>query len=201
VLAWSLPVGIHAFSTRLELGSEGSAALAAVRDLEEREPGGAVLSNASTRGIVEFVTDLEHPIEGRQPVIEDPGFLDAANRVLSRTQSYFLTLGEPGAERAGLVRELGVRWLLVVSDPELLGARDAFGNPGAAIAAARREPGLELEWQRPGVALFSVAEGSADLARQGPVKRGGWPIWTGLLLLGGIAACWFASLKRGAGNG
>jgi len=201
VLAWSLPVGIHAFSTRLELGSEGSAALAEVRDMGERQPGGAVLSNASTRGIVEFVTDLEQPIEGRQPVIEDPGFLDAANRVLARTQSYFLTLGEPGIERVRLLRELDVRWLLVVSDPQLLGARDAFGDPGTAIAAARREPGLELEWQRPGIALFSVAEGTADLPRQGPVKRGVWPIWTALLLLGVAAACWFASLKRGGGNG
>jgi hypothetical protein len=188
VVAWALPVGVHAFTTRLELSSAGDETLAAVRDMGEREPRGAVLSNASTRGIVEFVTELEQPIEGRQPVIEDPTFLDAANRVLAQTQGYFLTLGEPGVEGAGFLRGLDVGRLLVVSDPEMLGARDAFGDPAAAIAAARREPGLELEWERPGIAVFSVAGAPADLLRHGSVKRGGWPIWTALLL--GGAAAW-----------
>jgi hypothetical protein len=200
VVAWSLPIGVNAFSTRLELGSEGSAALATVRDMSADEQDGAVLSNASTRGIIEFTTGLEQPIEGRQPVIEDPDFLDAAIRVLGRTQAYFLTLGEPGADNSGLLRDLGVGWLLVTSDPELLGARDAFGIPGTVIAAARGEPGLELVWERPGIALFGVAQAPPDLSREGPVKRGGWPVWTALLLLGSAGAFWFASVTRGVGN-
>jgi len=201
VIAWSLPVGIHAFSKGLELSPEGSLALAEVREMGEREPGGVVLSNASTRGIVEFVTDLEQPIEGRQPVIEDPGFLAAANRVLARTQSYFLTLGERGFDRSALLSELGVSWLLLVGDPQVLGARDAFGTPGEAIAAARREDGLDLEWRRAGVALFSVAERSPSIERLGSVKRTGWPVWTVLLIAGGGLAAWsFASVKRSGGR-
>ncbi|NJD27525.1 MAG: hypothetical protein FIA92_04440 [Chloroflexi bacterium] len=118
------------------------------------EPGDVVLSNALTTGQLEFHTELEAPLEGRQPLIEEPAFLDHANAMLLAAHRFF------GPERdPAVLQALGVRWVLVADQPRLLGASASLGGN---VADADRDPRLTLRWQGAGVALFEVMTGAGD---------------------------------------
>lgn len=112
-------------------------------------PGDVVLSNALTPGTIEFFTGLEAPLEGRQPLIEEPEVLAAANELLLRAHRFWT--GDPGA--VDLLGDLGVRWLLVADDPALLGASAGLGGSTADLAG---RPGIEVVWSEGGVAIARV---------------------------------------------
>lgn len=123
--------------------------LVALRFLREAgNPGDVVLTNAATHGQVEYLTGLESPLEGRQPLIEEPDFLLHTNALLLRAHRFFETPADPA-----LVRELGVRWLLIVDDPAVLGAAEGFGG---SVAGFRGLPYAERAWRGRGVAIFAV---------------------------------------------
>jgi hypothetical protein len=196
LVAWAVPVGVQALSDHFEVNSPGKHALAKLQSLEGHRRDEAVLSNASTRGVVEFASGLEAPIEGRQPVIEEPHFLNAANRALADTQDYFLTLGERNADHAPFLRRLGIGWLLVVARPQTLGSPYGFGEPADAIPAAKREHGLSRVWHRPGVSLFQVAGRHPVVDNLGPGTTHEWR-WIAAVLVavsGTVAAAAFVTV-------
>jgi hypothetical protein len=158
-VTWSAATAAVTLSGARELGAAGERVLERLR--AERAPG-AVLSNASTRGLIEFATGREAPIEGRQPVIEDPAFLRAANHRLEQVERYFTNAGTSGprADRAVLA-QLGVGWIVAADPPEALGSPFSFGDsPGIAERLAR-EPNLSEAFAAPGLTVFRVTEASA----------------------------------------
>ena len=97
------------------------------------------LTNVSTRGVIEQQTGLEDPVEGRQPVIEDPAFLDAANMRLAQVQEFFVNAGEGAPGSGDVLSDLDVRFVLAASDPDELGSPYHFADaPGLAQRLAPR---------------------------------------------------------------
>lgn len=119
-------------------------------------PDDVVLSNALTTGTIESFSGKEAPLEGRQPLIEEPAFLAAANRMLLDAHDWFT---KP-VDRAFLDRH-GVRWVLVADDPATLGAAATLGG---SVSASRSAPGLTAVWSGQGITLFEVAGPATDAA-------------------------------------
>ena len=150
-------VGPEFGETDERLGPAADSAIATL--LERAGPGDAVLSNASTRGTIEFLTGREAPLEGRQPFIEDRSFLLEVNDLLLDTHEYFLDPSQPA-----LLERLDVRWLLVAGDPSALGANFSYSSEDTPVEEAlgrslvierlARQPYLETVWRGGGVALF-----------------------------------------------
>jgi hypothetical protein len=115
-----------------------------------------VLTNALTTGTVESFTRVEDPLEGRQPLIEDPAFLTGANQLLLDVHTWF----DRPTDRT-LIDRLGASWVLVVDHPDLLGA-DAL--VGGSVAAVRGAPGLEPAWSADGILLLRVVDPVVDRA-------------------------------------
>ena len=132
----------------------GLAALGALRSLAR--PDDIVLTNALTTGTVESFTGLEVPLEGRQPLIEDPAFLGEANALLLDTHAWF----DRPTDRV-LIDRLGVSWVLVVDRPDLLGADKVIGG---SVSTMRVAPGLEPAWSAEGILLLRVANPVVDRA-------------------------------------
>jgi hypothetical protein len=145
-LVWLTPLALTRYHAEARIPASGSAALDALRTMGS--PGDVVLSNALTTGTIESFTGLEVPLEGRQPLIEDPAFLEAANQLLLDVHDWF---AHP-TDRA-LLDRLGVRWVLVVDDAAALGT-DA--TVGGGVAATETAPGLRVAWSDPGIALLEV---------------------------------------------
>ena len=142
------------------LGDAGREALATI----EARAGGdeAVLSNATTRGSVEFLGRRESPLEGRQPFIEEPAFLEAANAVLLEAHQFL-----EGATGTELLRRLGVRWVLIADDPTELGAQGSYGG---SIRQFQARSDLIEAWRRGDVTLFRTAAAPQPLERIGPAR-------------------------------
>lgn len=138
-------------------------------------PGDVVLSNVLTPGTIEFFTGLEAPLEGRQPLIEEPAVLTAANELLLRAHRFWAGGSGPdggsgpgpvdgpgpaGGAGEGLLDALRVRWLLVADDPGLLGASAGLGG---SVAALGDWPGIEIVWAEDGVAIARVERDGASV--------------------------------------
>jgi hypothetical protein len=119
-------------------------------------PGDVVLSNALTTGTIESFTGLETPLEGRQPLIEDPAFLAATNQLLLDAHDWFI---QP-TDRS-LLDRLGVRWVLVADDPAVLGTTGTLGGGVGQLEAAA---GLRTAWSGNGIALLEVPDHAAAAA-------------------------------------
>ncbi|HZC33299.1 MAG TPA: glycosyltransferase family 39 protein [Candidatus Bathyarchaeia archaeon] len=144
--AWLLPIAINQYSAEPRIAANGSAALAMLRQLGR--PGDVVLSNALTTGTVEAFSGLEDPLEGRQPLIEQPAFLAATNALLLDTHQWFVNPTDDT-----LIRQLAVRWVLAADDPATLGATASLGG---TVASLRTTTQLRETWSDGGIALFEV---------------------------------------------
>jgi hypothetical protein len=154
--AWAVGVGIIALNKYGGIGREGRDALAVLKRKADG-PDQAVLSNISTRGLIEFTTGLEAPIEGRQPVIEDPEFLSGANAALVEVHRYFQHPSDPR-----LLRRLGIRWLLISNGSRGIGSPFDLGLPVDQAGRLASEPYLTRAWSSHNLVLFRV---------NGPVRR------------------------------
>jgi hypothetical protein len=121
----------------------------AIEQLARLAPAGdVVLSNSLTNGTLEFFTHLEAPLEGRQPLLEEPALLDHANATLLAAHRFF------GPEHDDtILSDLGVRWVLVADRPRTLGGTASLGG---SVASAATDPRLVERWVGTGVALFEV---------------------------------------------
>jgi hypothetical protein len=151
---WLAPLAVGRYAAEPRITADGQAALEALRTMGSA--GDVVLSNALTTGTIESFTGLETPLEGRQPLIEDPAFLAAANQLLLDAHEWFV---DP-TDRA-LLDRLGVRWVLVADDPAVLGTT---GTLGGGVAGVEAGGGLRRAWSGSGIALFEVPDHAAGAA-------------------------------------
>jgi hypothetical protein len=133
------------YAEELPISPAGRAALERLRSVGR--PGDVVLSNVLTTGTIEFFTGLEDPLEGRQPLIEEPAVLAATNQLLLDAHRFF-ELPSDGQ----VIDRLAVRWVLVADDPRVLGGTALLGGTVAAMSV----PSLHQVWSADGIALFEV---------------------------------------------
>jgi len=145
---WLAPQALGRYDLEPAIPGDGRAALEALRTMGA--PGDVVLSNVLTTGTIEAFSGLEDPLEGRQPLIEDPAFLASANQLLLDAHQWFANPGD-----RVLLDRLGVRWILVADDPAILGAT---GTLGGSAGATKTAGGLRVAWSAPGIALLEVPE-------------------------------------------
>ena len=142
---WLVPLATSRYAAEPAIALDGTVALDTLRSMGR--PRDVVLSNVLTTGTIESFSGLEAPLEGRQPLIEDPAFLAAANQLLLDAHGFFQ---QP--DRAFL-DGLGARWVLVADDPATLGAT---GTLGGSVAATSAMHGLRVAWSAPGIALLEL---------------------------------------------
>jgi hypothetical protein len=138
------------YANETRLPPSGRAALEALRSMAG--PDDVAISNAITYGTIEFFSGVEAPLEGRQPLIEEPQLLEDVNGLLISMNRYLLS--SLNREAVEAVNDLGFRWLIVVDDPSTLGADDLFGG---SIARFTDDPTVRLAWQGDGVAIYESA--------------------------------------------
>lgn len=164
VVALSITTGMIELGKAHGIGPTDRAALSHLSSA----PSGAVLSNVSTRGLIEFETGHEVPLEGRQPVIENPGFLSGANNLLRQVQTFFVF---PSAQQGeSLLRSLGVRWLVVSDRSPALGSPTHFGPTEDESAALTSLPYLHSVWSDGGLTIFE--NGDPELSNADSVGPG-----------------------------
>jgi hypothetical protein len=186
--AWALGVGVIALNKYGGIGAEGREALSVLRSKSSRADE-AVLSNISSRGLIEFSTGLEAPVEGRQPVIEDPDFLTDANKALVEIHRYFERPADPA-----LLRRLGVRWLLVSNQSRGIGSPFNLGLPFNQAQRLIEQPYLETVWTGSNLALLRVKGRVSRIEPVGPSERLGLRVVLALIAVGGAA--WLLSLPK-----
>lgn len=145
-VAWMIPGAMDRFGSEPRIDQAGVDALEALRRLGQ--PGDVVLTNALTTGTVESLTGLEDPLEGRQPLIEQPAFLASVNQLLLDAHGWF---ARPDVD--GLPARLGVRWVVATDTPARLGATAGLGGDVQTVRAA---PGLHERWTGDGIAIFEI---------------------------------------------
>jgi hypothetical protein len=175
--AWAVGVSVIALNKYGGIGEEGRRALAVLKSKAEG-PDQAVLSNISTRGLLEFTTGIEAPVEGRQPVIEDPEFLSGANAALVEIHHYFQYPSDPH-----LLRRLGVRWLLVSNGSRGLGSPFDLGLPVDQAGRLATEPYLRQAWHSRNLVLFRVRGSVRQIEPVGPSKPLGGRVAIALLAI------------------
>jgi hypothetical protein len=183
--AWAIGVSVIALNKYGGIGEEGREALSVLK-AKANGPDEAVLSNISTRGLIEFSTGLEVPVEGRQPVIEDPDFLTGANRALVEIHRYLDHPTDPG-----LVRRLGVRWLLVSNQSRGIGSPFNLGLPIEQAQRLMEQPYLKTVWTANNLALLRVKGPVAKIEPVGPSKELGGRVAIALLAV--AMAAWLLS--------
>jgi hypothetical protein len=176
--AWAVGVGIVALNKYGGIGAEGREALSVLKK-ERFSTDEAVLSNISTRGLIGFTTGLQAPIEGRQPVIEDPEFLTDANEALVEIHHY---LDHPTS--AALPRRLGARWLLISNGSRGFGSPFALGLPAGEVGRIAEQPYVDEVWHSRNLALFKLRGPVAAIDPVGPRKSLGLRVLLGLLAIG-----------------
>jgi hypothetical protein len=151
---WLMPLAVSQYVAEPRISAAGSSALATLRELGR--PGDVVLSNVLTTGTVESFTGLEDPLEGRQPLIEQPAFLATTNALLLDAHGWFTNPVD-----SGLPRRIGARWILAADDPAILGATASLGGTVDALRAASQ---LHEAWSVAGIALFEVVDPNGSAA-------------------------------------
>lgn len=189
--AWLVPMASSRFGGEPRIGGDGAAALGTLRQIGR--PGDVVLSNVLTTGTIESFTGLENPFEGRQPLIEQPEFLAAANQLLLDGHAWF-----ERPDVSGLPARLGVRWILVADAPAVLGASATLGGSVATMSATS---GLRQIWSGDGVAIFEIdrPNRSASVAdeTQALVEPGRLAVVGLLWLVGSVALAASVGTIRG----
>jgi hypothetical protein len=186
-VAIGISLTLDRYETQNELPRSGERVLETLA--EQGRPGEVVLVNVGTRGVFEFWTDLEDPLEARQALIENPKFVARATARLEDTNRFFT-----GTGAADLPDRLGVDWIVVAPLPSELGAGASYGTPPAG-------------WTVPGFVAQPARDGFIILRRDPPTPQSGEPraAFIGpaqdrrtetllvLLVVGGIvAAVWVA---------
>jgi hypothetical protein len=177
-LAWLVPWAAGRYSSDPAIGPDGQAALAALR--AAGHPGDVVLSNVLTTGTIESFTGLEAPLEGRQPLIEQPAFLAHVNELLLDAHRWF----EEPVDR-GFLDRLGVRWVLVADDPTVLGATATLGGDTGSVGAIGS---LTRAWTGSGVTLFELRDPNAGAAVTDDRRASTDPVRVLLIAAVGLAA-------------
>jgi hypothetical protein len=116
------------------------------------------------------MTSLEAPLEGRQPLLEEPALLSHANEVLLATHRLF----DEGDH--GVLETLSVNWLLLVDDPATLGAQAVFGGSSTSLAGRQQ---IQERWRADGVAIFEVTGSErqpVSQARRAEISLAAWLI-------------------------
>jgi hypothetical protein len=185
--AWAIGVSVISLNKYGGIGREGREALAVLKD-QSGGPDQAVLSNISTRGLIEFTTGLEAPVEGRQPVIEDPEFLTGANKALVDIHHYFEHPTSPA-----LPRRLGVRWLLVSNGSRGIGSPFDIGLPFGQAERLSSEPYLARVWKSHNLALFRVKGKVRQIEPVGPSEHLGGKVALAFLAI--ALAAWLLSSR------
>jgi hypothetical protein len=179
LLVLTAPLTHATMAGRPVLRGDGAEALAWVRDT--LPPGSRVVSNVATRGTLEFFTGAENPLEGRQPLIEEPGFLRAAVSTLVEVHDY---LEQP---RPGGLEELGADYLVLARPPQL-GSVLQYAVPASGFA---RRAGLETVWERGTVRVLAGPNPPVVVDPVGPARALGGRVAGALaavlLVLGGVA--------------
>ncbi|MFZ4584522.1 MAG: hypothetical protein ACOYNI_04765 [Acidimicrobiia bacterium] len=143
------------------ISASGSAAF---RFLDSQSaPNEVMLCNAGTRGTFEFFTDLQNPLESRQPVIESPRLLRRAADSLLESHRFFLS--EPNSSPPFD----GIRFVVMVSDPARVGADVSYGGSAKTFAANAFRFGFRAVWNRDGIAVFDRGPGVTPRP-QGPAQ-------------------------------
>ena len=143
---WLVPSAFGRYAAETRISAPGRAAMEEVRLVAR--PGDVILSNALTTGTLEFFTGVEAPLEGRQPLIEEPDVLAAANDLLLDAHAWF---AQP--DERTFLDDLGVHWILAVEEPSALGASATLGGSPAALDSVAY---LHRVWSDSGVALYEV---------------------------------------------
>jgi hypothetical protein len=167
-IVWLGPLNAIGLQSQIGLPPQGRAALAQLDVLADG--GDVVLSNAVTGGTIEFMTSLEAPLEGRQPLLEEPALLSHANEVLLATHRLF----DEGDH--GVLETLSVNWLLLVDDPATLGAQAVFGGSSTSLAGRQQ---IQERWRADGVAIFEVTGSErqpVSQARRAEISLAAWLI-------------------------
>lgn len=190
---WAIaPATASTMASRPPLTPAGAAALAKLRQVAP--PGSVVVTNAATRGTIEFFTGLEDPLEGRQPLIEDLGTLTSATDYLVRLHRV-LTSPRPGE----LQRELGASWLVLSRTPQELGTVLAYGSPSRGFA---HRAGLSVVWHQGGVSILHAPGAATTVRSVGPAQDlAARSLVTLLVLLLVDGALWWLALRLGRRRG
>ncbi len=117
------------------------------------KPGEGLIANSGTRGLIEFWTHAEVPLEARQALIEAPDFVSRATRTLEDAHAFFTGTGAPQ-----FADHMRANWIVVNPTPDRIGAAISLGIPPAG-------------WTVPG---FSPVLGTTDatvLHRDQPAAR------------------------------
>jgi hypothetical protein len=173
-LALGISLTMNRYRTQNELPDAGARVLE--RLAARGTPGEVVLVNAGTRGIFEFWTGLEDPLEARQALIENPKFVARATALLEDTNRFF-----SGTGAADLPDRLGVNWIVVAPRPSELGAGASYGSPppGWTVPGFTAQPGPD------GFVILHRGTATAGRHFTGPAKDRGAE--TLLVLAGGAA--------------
>lgn len=151
------------YASETRITPPGLDALEALRTMAA--PGDIAISNAVTFGTLEFFSGVEAPFEGRQPLIEDPKLLHDVNALLIALNRYLASPLNESAVTA--IESLGARWLVIVDDPDSLGADDLFGG---FVARFDNDPTVRLAWQAEGIAIFESTLPHATAAQIQPAR-------------------------------
>ena len=157
---------------------------AALRFLRENaQPGEVVVSNAATRGLIEFATGkVENPLDARQPLIEDPVFLRDATAALLRTHAF---LSDPAKNPPPFEP---LTWV-VIADPGEFGTSTSYGGSINAFSSRAAAIGLQPVWSRPGITIFHRGD-TRTVERWGPAANRVGPVALGL----GISTVFFLAV-------
>ncbi len=192
-LALGISLTLNRYRTQNELPSSGARVLDQLA--ARAKPGEAVLVNAGTRGIFEFWTGMEDPLEARQALIENPKFVAHATALLEDTDRFFRGTGAPD-----LADRLGVNWIVVTRRPSDLGAGASYGSPPARWTV----PGFTAQHAPDGFVILHRTTATAGRRFTGPAQD---RTAQTLLVLAGAAAivaatasAWRRAGRRPAGN-
>ncbi|MEO6470578.1 MAG: hypothetical protein ABIR57_01980, partial [Aeromicrobium sp.] len=177
----------QSFPPRLGISDEAEHAIAALN--RQATPGQILVANVSTRGMLEFLTPVEVPSEARQPVIEAPTVLSAANGHLAELIRYFGGTADINAHR-----DFGATWVLVTDRPADFAASRTFGPRPAALPD---RADLRLVWGGAHVRLYRH-HAAGPVEKLGPA-HGHLPrtLLAGLfLLVMGCVACAVSGVIR-----
>jgi hypothetical protein len=172
---------------------------AALRYLDRHATSGQVLlSNAGTRGIVEFWTPVDDVLEARQPLIEQAVFLDRGIDLLDRAHAFFDGTGE-----ARLADRLHVSWIVIADRATDLGAASTYGHPPANSTFRA----FERVWHRDGITIYRRVKEFPGAPVLGAVRhRAAQTIGAVLLVLLAIGVCllgiaWLTPKRRARRGG
>ena len=178
---------IDAYRPQLSLSTE---ALGLLDDLaHDAHSGDVVLTNSTTRGLVEFWTHAEDPLEARQALIEPPAFLSRATRTLEEAHAFFTGTGS-----ADFAERIHATWIVITPSPDRIGAAISLGIPPAGWAV----PGYTRTLETAAVTVFHRDRSAGFTASSGAAKDRAIQAWLATLAAFGFTAGALGLLAPGA---